>query len=707
MWNRWLDSNSPELKAVPLYLSVYGAYAMGACALYEELGTQPAEALALLFVAIGLAFAFWLRRAPERRWLGLVIGAAAAAAAIAGTPVGTIQSGDFGAQIAFQLVWLTLFLSFGACTDDTVLFLNIPSLAMLLASASEGSDPIISGFALGFCLMGILSLVCHAALKDLRTSSPRLRQAAWAAVTLRHSILNQWTLAALLFIITGFLAVCLIVPLRLAGDRFRPLILGTPRPIARRQSPRAAANQTAAGAFRMGQVRVGQGPIHPGKTPIFRVDSPRRLLRLSGIYTAYNSAGWEEGSDTGSYFNTPNGFSIPPDVYSKQWPIVSERVELLASSNVGPAAAPLARVDFPVWEGTPRINRYGLIEFPDVAPPHFLYHTWSYVPPDIDHLGAPLMTGARPPQVPELPHVTAEVQNLAQRLRGHDAVDTARRIVGYLQAHCSYDLNAPATPTGEDAVDFFIFKSKAGYCDLFATSAALLLQLDGVPSRYCTGYAPGHWDPQTRSQLITDAQAHAWIEVFVRGHGWIPVDPTPPGFNGPPSTSVEMRAVLSDIQARVPSISASTLLLILLTAALAFLAYSLSPFAAVRRVRARMKAAELPASFIDYWQMQRMLSRAGLPRRAHETPYEYQQRLTDCGLSEGILQPASEITRHFVEARYGAGAGRPGDASAVDALRQALCGAENRESLRAMRSRRNSGSQAPEGSISSNPTPNT
>ena len=91
-----------------------------------------------------------------------------------------------------------------------------------------------------------------------------------------------------------------------------------------------------------------------------------------------------------------------------------------------------------------------------------------------------------------------------------------------------YDLNTPAVPAGEDFVLYFLTQSKQGYCVHFASSAILLLRCAGYPARYVTGYAAnggaGQWN------TITLDQAHAWVEYYVDGMGWIPLEPTPAAY---------------------------------------------------------------------------------------------------------------------------------------------------------------------------------
>ncbi|HLM31371.1 MAG TPA: transglutaminaseTgpA domain-containing protein [Solirubrobacterales bacterium] len=80
----------------------------------------------------------------------------------------------------------------------------------------------------------------------------------------------------------------------------------------------------------------------------------------------------------------------------------------------------------------------------------------------------------------------------------------------------------------EYPLDSFLFDDRAGYCQQFAGSMALMLRLIGIPARVVSGFAPGQLDPETNTYVIRDLDAHSWVEVYFRGIGWVTFDPTPP-----------------------------------------------------------------------------------------------------------------------------------------------------------------------------------
>ncbi len=89
-----------------------------------------------------------------------------------------------------------------------------------------------------------------------------------------------------------------------------------------------------------------------------------------------------------------------------------------------------------------------------------------------------------------------------------------------------YSLSTAPGTSGDDLVDFL--RLKRGYCEQYAGAMAVLVRAAGVPARVALGYTPG----TTRSdgsRVVTSDDAHAWVEVWFDGLGWVPFDPTPIG----------------------------------------------------------------------------------------------------------------------------------------------------------------------------------
>lgn len=88
----------------------------------------------------------------------------------------------------------------------------------------------------------------------------------------------------------------------------------------------------------------------------------------------------------------------------------------------------------------------------------------------------------------------------------------------------SYTL-APA-PLGRDSVDDFLFSTREGFCEHYASSFTFLMRAAGIPARVVTGYQGGFWNASAGYLLVRQSDAHAWSEVWIHDRGWIRIDPT-------------------------------------------------------------------------------------------------------------------------------------------------------------------------------------
>lgn len=113
--------------------------------------------------------------------------------------------------------------------------------------------------------------------------------------------------------------------------------------------------------------------------------------------------------------------------------------------------------------------------------------------------------------------------------------DTVQEVVDFVvadvQADRPYSMDLDPVPENTDFAEYFFFDQKKGYCIHYATTATLMFRLMGVPARYATGYvAPADLFTETEEGYtaeVPDSQAHAWVEIYRSGKGWIPVEVTP------------------------------------------------------------------------------------------------------------------------------------------------------------------------------------
>ena len=134
--------------------------------------------------------------------------------------------------------------------------------------------------------------------------------------------------------------------------------------------------------------------------------------------------------------------------------------------------------------------------------------------------------GETPPETGHITH-TQQTEAYAKKLTRDlkSDYDKIRLIEKNLR---EYTYALKAGPETKDLVETFLFRTKEGYCVHFASAAAELMDLAGIPSRVCTGYAANTSKEKTEGRLpVNGSEAHAWAEGYLEGYGWVPVEPTP------------------------------------------------------------------------------------------------------------------------------------------------------------------------------------
>ncbi|MFC2043433.1 transglutaminase family protein [Chloroflexota bacterium] len=128
-------------------------------------------------------------------------------------------------------------------------------------------------------------------------------------------------------------------------------------------------------------------------------------------------------------------------------------------------------------------------------------------------------------QMPE--SVPSRVHDLALDLTAGIMTDyeKARRLEDYLR-NVPYTLDVPAPPFNKDVADYFLFDLREGYCDYYATSMVVMARAVGLPARLVMGFASGTYDESQNQYVVTEADAHSWVEIYFQGFGWIEFEPT-------------------------------------------------------------------------------------------------------------------------------------------------------------------------------------
>jgi transglutaminase-like putative cysteine protease len=137
---------------------------------------------------------------------------------------------------------------------------------------------------------------------------------------------------------------------------------------------------------------------------------------------------------------------------------------------------------------------------------------------------APDLVLARYTNLPD--EIPRRVLDLAQDVTAttDNDYDRARALETFLRQY-PYSLEVDPPPSGRDPVDFFLFDLQRGYCDYYASSMVVMARSVGLPARLVVGYRAQPPD-ELGAQTIYQINAHAWVEVYFDGDGWVTFEPT-------------------------------------------------------------------------------------------------------------------------------------------------------------------------------------
>lgn len=125
------------------------------------------------------------------------------------------------------------------------------------------------------------------------------------------------------------------------------------------------------------------------------------------------------------------------------------------------------------------------------------------------------------------PDANPRTNQFAQELRQKFPDDrnlVAAVLTRFRNENFVYTLSPPIL--GEQPVDEFLFESRRGFCEHYASAFTVLMRAAGIPARVVTGYLGGEINPVGEYILVRQADAHAWVEIWLKNTGWVRVDPT-------------------------------------------------------------------------------------------------------------------------------------------------------------------------------------
>jgi transglutaminase-like putative cysteine protease len=268
------------------------------------------------------------------------------------------------------------------------------------------------------------------------------------------------------------------------------------------------------------------GSMSPGSIQqLFMDDSPAFRVEFDGPAPSADELYWRgpvfwrfDGKSWNSSFYGRNVLNEQrPDPGGRSW---SYSVQLepnerkwLFALDYPEAAPPNARqtLDFQLLHQKPLVQllKYSITSYPDLL--------------DAPELGDPLRSEAL--EVPEdSSPLTREFIGGLRLQAPSDAAFIRRVLEHFNQQPFFYSLNSPLL--GNQPVDEFLFDTRTGYCEHYASSFAIMMRLGGIPSRIVTGYQGGWFNAMGNYFLVRQSDAHAWVEVWLADSGWTRIDPT-------------------------------------------------------------------------------------------------------------------------------------------------------------------------------------
>ncbi len=149
----------------------------------------------------------------------------------------------------------------------------------------------------------------------------------------------------------------------------------------------------------------------------------------------------------------------------------------------------------------------------------------------------------------KLPPTTSDkVEKLARAWVGtqNDPLNQAQAVEQHLRREYRYDLDSPSG-AASNPIEDFLFSSRRGHCEYYATAMAVMLRTLGVPSRDVTGFGAATYNRFGHFYVVRQSDAHSWVEAWIEGIGWKRFDPTPTQSSGSSSGYVGAARVLRDL----------------------------------------------------------------------------------------------------------------------------------------------------------------
>jgi len=667
-----------------LYVAAYGCLLMVALAVSTAVGTAAyGLELALLF-GVTISISYRLRLAGVKveqvsyfAVLGspLVLLLMGLGFAKEWWPLVPITATGPDAMLMLFMLWGLVIYSALMVTDSMVVFLLVPGLAILgLAATIDVNAPTLVYF-MGFILGGIFLMFWENALRGLVV----LVRAQPSRGLRRQAVHTLFLISLASFALTLLMAFPVSYGLMSVLPALRMMPLGT---LANRNWTGFATSY--AGFF--SYVRVGNGPVGPGKAPLLEVYCDRPLLWRGRVYSKFDGHAWIAPNKVFYQRRLPPrgttklldeellaGLPERYDEVKQHFKIRARLPSILFAAN---QPASLISLSSALRSSRVSVTLSGDVELSAILLPGNEYEVVSRVPQEeaAKRFKGVKATSAYERSWLELPASSRVLKPLAEKIaaEGKTRYEKVKLLESYLEHKCTYNLRSPPIPFDRDAAVYFLTKSHQGVCDSFATALVVLCRNLEIPARFVTGFGTGDPLPEG-GYLVRVKHTHAWCEVYFPHVGWVTFDPSP--LHEISQTS--LRESLQEVIRRFRHLAAflrQHIIFVALALVGVFLVYtavlSLLGVKPLEQHQTPDLATPCERRVITaYARALRALEKLGLKKEDHEGAQEFAARAYGRlhYLPVELYKPLEELTTLYNQARFG-----PHTCSEEDAAKAAL-----------------------------------
>lgn len=310
---------------------------------------------------------------------------------------------------------------------------------------------------------------------------------------------------------------------------------------------RTTFSLSATGYQPLGVSQLG-GPANPEDTPVMQVRTSGRTLLRGTIKNEYDGHAWADSTSGRRYlYVNPRFYALRRDLFDQKRPSDAIRAQLPAGETITVLMRADAASTLYLTQRFSALSGHEIV--PYFSPASEVFGTRSLAFGDSYTFTGLRLSGDTPgireAVLAAAHHSDAYADTVrADYLALPDGVETgvyalagqitqdaqtdfdrAAALCAYLRGAYPYNLAQNVPPAGRDFVSWFLLDEQQGYCTSFATAMAVMARMVGLPARYIEGYAAV---PDSDSVArVTQQQAHAWVEIYFSGFGWLPFDPTP------------------------------------------------------------------------------------------------------------------------------------------------------------------------------------